>query len=255
MIKYFLKTYLKERPLFLSLIRAKETQLFQKYLPLKRPILDVGCGDGFFAKVTFAKKLKIDVGLDVQDSRVDEARKSGVYKKIVIYDGKKTPFPFKSFNTVISNCVLEHIPDLDQTITEIYRVLKPGGLFLTTVVAKPWEDYFFGNLICGRLYKNWMRKMQKHHHLNTDKQWTMIFKKHGFKIEEETGYLDKKAVSFIDLFHYLSFSSLISYKLWKKWVLWQDKPFIFPTVSWLVNLISPVVPSDKSGNIFFALVK
>lgn len=266
-LEYFLKAYLRKRPLFLSLIRAKEAELYQKYLSLKRPVLDVGCGDGFFAKITFAKKLKIknaklkikeniiDVGLDVKKSRVEEAIQSRVYEKVIVYDGKEMPFPDNSFNTVISNCVLEHIPDLDKTLKEIHRVLKSGGLFLTTVVAKPWEDYFFGNLIFGRFYKNWMCKMQKHHHLNTDKQWSTLFKKHGFKIEERIGYLDKKAVRFIDIFHYLSFPSLISYKLWKKWVLWQDKPFIFPSFSWLVKLISPDISSDKSGNIFFSLKK
>ena len=42
----YLSIYLRHRPLFLSLIRAKEAAMFQKFLPLKRPALDVGCGDG-----------------------------------------------------------------------------------------------------------------------------------------------------------------------------------------------------------------
>ena len=93
-LEYFLKLYLQERPVFLSLIRAKEAQLFQKYLPLRKPILDYGCGDGFFASVTLGKKgltriesefsqiksgsVRIEVGLDMKNSRIGEAEKEDI---------------------------------------------------------------------------------------------------------------------------------------------------------------------------------
>jgi len=40
------------------------------------------------------------------------------------------PFEDASFQTVISNSVLEHIPDLDAVLLETARVLKPGGMFI-----------------------------------------------------------------------------------------------------------------------------
>jgi len=53
--------YLLERPLFLAVLLAKEAELYQSRFPLKHPVLDVGCGDGFFAWIAF-RKTKIDVG-------------------------------------------------------------------------------------------------------------------------------------------------------------------------------------------------
>ncbi len=278
MIQYFLKNYLQEKPIFLSLIRAKEAELYQRYLPLKKPILDVGCGDGFFAKVTFGKshpdrsegspsgffsrfyrdqndKMKIiDIGLDVENSRIEEAGKLGIYKKLIIYDGKRIPFGDNSFATVISNCVLEHIPNLELTLREISRVLKQGGLFLTTVVAIPWEEYFLGNLLLGDWYKKWMRKKQKHFNMYSEIVWKQIFTKCRYKIIDEVGYLDKTAVRFIDLFHYISLPNLITYKLFGKWVIWKGIANILP-INLLSRIIDEEVPPSKSGNIFFALKK
>ena len=255
-LTFFLKEYLKQRPLFLSLIRAKEAELYQKYQPLKHTILDVGCGDGYFAKVTFAKSIQltegiIDVGLDLKASRIKEARKLGVYKKLVTYDGRYIPFPKNSFQTVVSNCVLEHVEDLPALLGEVFRVLKPSGLFLTTVMARPWEDYLFGAKIFGHLYKDYMRKKQIHRNLYTKKEWDEVFKKVRFKIKEIKGYLSPQTCQLIDICHYISLPSLISYKLTGKWVL---LPSIYP-VQLLSKVLSQKVNQDHSGAIFYALKK
>lgn len=253
----FLKAYLCERPLFLSLLRAKEAALYQKYLPLKHPILDFGCGDGFFAKVAFGHHRLtriIDVGLDIKESRMEEARKLNIYKKIIVYDGKRIPFPNEYFSTVISNCVLEHVPDLNLVLNEISRVLKPGGLFITTVATKNWEEYLLGNIFFGDLYKKWMRRKQQHFNLLRDEVWTDVFTKRRFTIEEKTGYLNKKAVQLIDLFHYLSLSSLLTYRLFDRWVIWKNKFKIIP-LDWFINLLSSEVKVKEGGNVFFTLVK
>lgn len=264
---YFLKRYLSERPLFLSLIRAQEAQLFQKFLPLKKPILDVGCGDGFFAKVAFSPKKQvpnsksqinkeniIDIGLDLERSRIGEARNRGIYNKIVIYDGRKIPFTKDSFNTVISNCVLEHIPDLALTLTEIMRVLRPKGKFITTVMAKPWEENLFCSRFLGDGYKTWMRRKQEHRNLFSKIQWDRIFTDTGFKIKESIGYLSSQACRLIDIGHYLSLPNLITYKLFSQWVMFPGLMKFFPQKC-LGKIISKRVKADKSGAIFYNLEK
>jgi ubiquinone/menaquinone biosynthesis C-methylase UbiE len=264
-LKYFLKEYLKERPLFLSLIRAKEAFLFQKYMPLKKAALDFGCGDGYFAKITLANKskiqkpkskeaVKIDIGLDLQESRIEEARKQNIYKKLVTYDGRKIPYPDGSFKTVISNCVLEHIPDLKNSLKEIYRILKPKGLFITSVATDNWEEYLFGSLLLGDLYKKWMRQKQVHINLYSEKKWTEVFESVGFEVIEKTGYLHKNAVRWIDILHYLSLSSLFTYKLFNRWVLFPQKNWYF-LYDILEKTIKDDLPAKKGGNIFFALKK
>lgn len=251
-LKYFLNTYLHNRPLFLSLIRAKEAFLFQKYLPLKTPVLDVGCGDGFFAKVAFGKKL--DVGLDVSQSRVEEARKSGEYKKIVIYGGEKMPFKSNSFGSVVSNCVLEHIPNLPMTVREAYRVLRPGGLFITSVMAKPWEENLFGTSFFGKSYREFMRKKQVHLNLNTRNSWDGVFVKAGFRIKECTGYLSPSACRLIDFCHYVSVPSLIFYKLTGKWAPIKELTGMYPG-GYFEGIISGNADKDRAGALFYVLKK
>jgi ubiquinone/menaquinone biosynthesis C-methylase UbiE len=249
-LKKYLSDYLKGRPLFLSLIRAKEAALFHDYLPLKSPVLDVGCGDGFFAKTVFGR---LDVGLDVADSRIKEAENTGAYGKLIVYDGRKFPFPDRTFATVVSNCVLEHIPDIKLLISEMHRVLKPGGKALLTAVAKPWEDNLFGAMLLGNSYKGYMQRKQVHINMFTSDKWREIFKKSGFKITKTTGYVPERMVKLIDVSHYLSLPSLVSYKLTGKWVLLPNLN-IYPADR-LADDISPNVAPDKSGAVMFELTR
>lgn len=260
-IQDFLKIYLRERPLFLALIRAQEAELFQRHLPLKNPVLDFGCGDGYFAKVTFASKSKahkkeqkhiIDVGLDIKESRIKEAQDLGVYKKVVTYDGISIPSADNYFSTIVSNCVLEHLPALEGALKEIYRVLRPGGLFLATVTTDKWEEYLLGGMILGDRYKRWMKEKQKHFNLLNLTQWQKSFNSAGFKIASKEGYLNKGQVRLVEVSHYLSLPSLLSYKFLGEW-----KPFKvpFPPPALFDRFIClNARPNDSSG-LFFVLKK
>ena len=126
----FLWTQISELPYFRGLLRAVESKFYQD-LTLKRPVLDVGCGDGHFVARTFTQK--IDVGIDPWKGPLAEATARGVYDQTLESAGAEIPFPDETFETVISNFVLEYIPDLDPVITEISRVIKPGGLFVFCV--------------------------------------------------------------------------------------------------------------------------
>ena len=255
-IDYYIKKYLEKRPMFMAIIRSQETMLFQKYNKLiKAKVLDFGCGEGFFAELVFGKK-KINVGLDLfNNKRIEEAKKENIYKKISLYDGNTIPYPDNYFNTVVSNCVLEHIPNIDQTLKEIFRVLKPNGFFLTSLMTDQWENNLFGTKLFGKKYLNYMRKTQEHHNLFSNKQWQLYFKKVGFKINSINGYLYKKSAFYLDIFHYLSIGSLISYKLFNKWVL-----FNIPLLNKLkMELIKKIIVDENNPNkasaLFFVLKK
>lgn len=254
LLEYFLREYLRARPVFLALIRAKEAQLYQKYLPFNKPILDVGCGDGFFAKVTFGEE-KIDVGLDVKNSRMGEARKLNIYEKLIIYDGRQIPCPDKSFSIVVSNSVLEHVVDLSSVLREVYRVLKPKGIFVTTVMAEPWEENLLGAKLLGDFYKRWMRRKQVHINLLDKAGWDQRFIKAGFKIKETIGHLTPRACKWIDFLHYVSIPSLISYKLFGRWILFPDLIEKIYPINYLAKIVSENVDPDKSGAIFYILRK
>ena len=46
------------------------------------------------------------------------------------------PYPDASFQAVVFYDVLEHIPDAERCVAEIFRVLRPGGLLAATVPAR-----------------------------------------------------------------------------------------------------------------------
>ena len=252
--------------MFMAIIRSQEAMLFRKYMNLitpsfakasagKRKILDFGCSEGFFAKLVFGKK-RIAVGLDLfSNKRIEEAAKEKIYKKITLYDGDTIPYPDNSFDTIISNCVLEHIPNIGFSLKEIYRVLKPDGYFLTSVMADQWENNLFGSKIFGKVYLNYMRKTQVHHNLFSKEKWQTYLEKTGFKIQSIDGYLYKKSASYLDLFHYLSIGSLISYKLFNKWVLFSI-PFLNKIkTQFIKKIIIDENNLDKASALFFVLKK
>ncbi|MEK7097095.1 MAG: class I SAM-dependent methyltransferase [Patescibacteria group bacterium] len=255
-IDYYIKKYLENRPMFMAIIRSQEAILFQKYNNLiKGRILDFGCGEGFFANLVFGKS-RINIGLDLMDNkRITEAIEKKIYKKIRLYDGNIIPFSDNHFNTVVSNCVLEHIPDIKKSIKETYRVLKPGGHFITSVMADQWENNLFGPKIFGKKYLTYMRKTQVHNNLFSNKEWQSHFKKAEFKIQSIDGYLYRKSSFWLDIFHYLSIGSLISYKLFNNWTL-----FNIPLFNKLkTQLIKKIIIDENNLNtasaLFFVLKK
>lgn len=251
---FFITRYLEYRPMFLATIRVPEAVLFTKNISLlKNPVLDFGCGDGFFAETVFDGN-RIDIGLDIENSRSLKIKDKMIYKKVVFYDGEKIPFADNRFQTVISNCVLEHVTNINAAVKEIYRVLKPGGYFLTSVMADKWNDYQFGKKIFGESYTNHMKTSQVHLNLFSFKKWSKLFISSGFKIYSVTGYLDRQYSQFLDVAHYLSLPSLISYKLFETW-----QPFPRLTnILWnkfIAKRIKTDIRPKKSAALFFCLKK
>ncbi|MEK7577828.1 MAG: class I SAM-dependent methyltransferase [Patescibacteria group bacterium] len=248
-----LKYYSQFRPLFLSVLRAKEVCLYTKYLPMKHPSIDVGCGDGFFARQTFGEN-EIDIGLDMKSSRMKDVEKQSAYKKLVTYDGYTFPFSNNTFNTVVSNSVFEHVDELPRVVSEIYRVLKPKGKMYTTVMAYPWEEYLLGATVFGNTYRKIMRTKQHHINLYTFIQWKKVFEQVGFRIVSVTGHGSKHASRMIDVLHYVSIPSLISYVLFGTWVLWPSVVHPFPLQYFSRVMDEPVEP-QKAAALFFVLEK
>jgi len=99
------------------------TGTFRDLLPtLSGRVLDVGCGEKPYRDL-FAAASEY-VGLDVVAA-------PGV--DIVVQPGETWPLPDRHFDVLISNQVLEHVADLDFTVSEIKRVVKDGGVIVVSV--------------------------------------------------------------------------------------------------------------------------
>jgi len=90
-------------------------------------LLDVGCGDGDFAASMKRR------GWEVHGTEFSSAaRQLGEAKEVKVHQGDvaSAHFPDAFFDVVTLWHVLEHVPDPRAELTEIYRILRPGGLLV-----------------------------------------------------------------------------------------------------------------------------
>jgi SAM-dependent methyltransferase len=194
------------------------------------PMLDVGAGDGHFASLLFPGG--VDVGIDPSREALKEASERGVYRNLQVASACELPFGDEAFASVISNCVLEHIPDLDSALAEIARVLKPGGMFATTVPSPNYEGYLLGTTLfrtiglrsLARAYGKWMTRISYHYHYYSPEEWRQRLSRHGLIVREWRYYFSPGAHRMFDLSHYLSAPSLLVRKLTGRWILFPSKP-------------------------------
>ncbi|MCX6357440.1 MAG: class I SAM-dependent methyltransferase [Candidatus Aureabacteria bacterium] len=121
-----------------------------------RRVLDLGCGWGEDA-VWFAEQGAYTVGVDVSPKMLFLARGLASRKRVgesVLFlraAAESLPFGSESFDVVFGRGTLHHV-DLSGTLSEIYRILKPGGI---TVFSEPLAD----NPILG-VYRKFNRSIR-----------------------------------------------------------------------------------------------
>jgi ubiquinone/menaquinone biosynthesis C-methylase UbiE len=92
----------------------------RKFAPeLNGKLLDFGCGSKPYRSLFNVTEY---IGLDFPNPGHDHSKED----IDVLYDGKKIPFPDNYFDAVLCSEVFEHIFNLDGTVGEINRVLRPG---------------------------------------------------------------------------------------------------------------------------------
>jgi SAM-dependent methyltransferase len=94
-------------------------------------VLDVGCGEGQIARVLQSRTSvqSFVVGVDPTQGQVDVAVERSVGEQYLRSGADALPFPDGSFDAVLACLVFEHIDALDEAVSEVARILRPGGRF------------------------------------------------------------------------------------------------------------------------------
>lgn len=160
-----------------------------KKILFKKPMIDLGCGDGTFSftlfegqvkvdfdvygtikntsgffdgkdiqnqkakiipKITKNPKKKFETGIDWKKALLEKAEKLQVYDVLIKHDlNKPLPIEDKKYETVFSN-IFYWVPNIDQLLTESKRILNDSGKIIILVPDKKLKD----NLIFKQYIKH-----------------------------------------------------------------------------------------------------
>jgi SAM-dependent methyltransferase len=126
----FVKIKLNSDTLDVYYVRKSIFMALKQTLPLLNGvILDVGCGEMPYKSFILNNNTSIVkyIGLDIA---------TDMYNKIkpdLVWDGKTIPLGDHSIDCAVASELFEHCPEPEIVMSEVDRVLKPGGLFFFTV--------------------------------------------------------------------------------------------------------------------------
>jgi ubiquinone/menaquinone biosynthesis C-methylase UbiE len=95
-------------------------------------VLELGCGTGYFTKELAQTKANI-TAIDISPVLIHEAERivNRPNVKFIIDNAYQMAFKDETFDAIVGSSVLHHL-DIGKAITELYRVLKPGGIIAFT---------------------------------------------------------------------------------------------------------------------------
>lgn len=148
------------------------------FLKNSQNIIDIGCGEGLLSHLLQKKGKEVTL--------VDIADKSVIPKlKVIVYDGKKLPFPKKKFDTALLLTVLHHTPDPKIVFNEAARVAKKIIVIediYTNLLQKTFNVFF----------DSWQNKPLRFfwNSYKSDSEWKKFFIDKEFKVAATKYYQD-----------------------------------------------------------------
>jgi 2-polyprenyl-6-hydroxyphenyl methylase/3-demethylubiquinone-9 3-methyltransferase len=102
-------------------------------------ILDLGCGWGLLSNQMVQRGAQV-IGVDISGGALNLARaeavKLGLKTGFIKSRAERIPCNDGCFDIATSTDVLEHVENIDRLVSEVSRILKPGGLFFFVTVNK-----------------------------------------------------------------------------------------------------------------------
>lgn len=139
-------------------LRERETLKLVRELGVRGKFLDAGCGTGLILRHLPSGS----VGFDINPRNIKRAKFYAPEAKLVLGDIEKMPFADKSFTIIICTDVLEHLPQPQKALKEIFRVLEPKGILIGSVPAQNpiWHFRFLSSTHPGEPYHRIYQKKE-----------------------------------------------------------------------------------------------
>ncbi|MDI6889643.1 MAG: methyltransferase domain-containing protein [Thermodesulfovibrionales bacterium] len=178
-----------------------ETRLSPEY-----KILDIGAGKD--SNHNYKGCVRCVVGIDISEDVLDNSNLDEAYQCCVT----SMPFEDNCFDLAFADYTIEHLPEPIKAAQEIYRVLKPGGIFIIrapnllhyTVLISRFTPYSLHILLRAKLQgKQEEDTFKTYYRCNTQRQVKQVFEKAGFTlehlemVEKEPSYLMKWGWTFM----------------------------------------------------------
>lgn len=123
-------------------------------VPQQLSVLDVGCGGGLLAErfATIGCAVTgVDRSIPTLTAARNHARSAGLDIDYREGSAQQLPFSDGQFDVVCCCDVLEHVDDVDRVVSEIARVLKPGGIFFFDTINRTW----LSKLLAIKVAQDW----------------------------------------------------------------------------------------------------
>lgn len=138
--------------------RKKAIKKLSRFAP--ETILDVATGTGDFALAAMKLAPRKITGIDISEGMLQVGRKKMTQKgcadvvELIKADSEDLPFPDDQFDAAVVGFGVRNFENLEKGLSEIWRVLKPGGVFIVLEFSKPRKapfkqlyNFYFANIL------------------------------------------------------------------------------------------------------------
>jgi SAM-dependent methyltransferase len=253
-VERWVLAYLRHAPLSLTLREINRLIAIETVASGSGPVLDVGCGDGFWWTLRGDAGREI-YGIDISATEVAQAKER--INAALTDVSRERPFPGTEFEEIIGNCSLEHVPDIDAALANLRKAAAPNARLIMFVPTPRWAFQ-------GRLQSLLLKRAPRiamsisgalngffqHWHLYDAKVWTRLLAQHGWKVRATYGLGSARSEFLFRLFMPPAFLEFLAKKLTgfypSKLTRFVPDTLLGPAarlVRWAVS--DPLVPVDS----------
>lgn len=192
---------------------------------LPEPILDVGCGDGIFARLCYPERQVW--GIDINPSEIRRAQSTATYSTLICGSITSSDLPKGYFKSAIANCSLEHVPDIHAAFRTIAESLAKDAPFVLIVPTPDWTHELLIPRILestgldglARFYRDNLDSVFHHVHLYDEAKWTKLLADAGFAVDSVEPIVSSGVTGAFDVLLYPSVVGWVTKRFTGHWTL------------------------------------